>query len=235
MATTQRPRQQRPSAPSPEEGPNLIGIVLILVGVVIGIILLVKAGGVGVDSTDAGVEVPAGKEKVTTTTQAPTTTVAEQAPATVQVVAANGSGASGMAAKAGQVLAQGGYTQVVATNSNQPVTASSVMFASGYEANAKSIAKLFGLAETTVTPLAAGSSVAQNQPPTTGVVVMIGPDLVPKLNGAAAGTATTVAGGTATTVKPGTATTVKQGTATTVAGGTATTARSGSVTTTTAP
>lgn len=230
MATTQRPRQQRPSAPNPEEGPNLIGITLIIAGVVLGVILLVKAGGVGVDSSDAGVDVPAGKEKVTTTTQAPTTTIAEQAPQTVQVVAANGSGASGMAAKAGQILAQGGYTQVVATNSTQSVTASSVMYATGYEANAKSIAKMFGLAETAVTSLAAGSTVAENQPPTTGVVLMIGADLVPKLNTATgtggSGTATTVAGGTATTVKPGTATTV--------AGGTATTVKSGAVTTTTA-
>ena len=164
--------------------------------------------------------------------------VAEQAPQTVQVVAANGSGASGMAAKAGQVLAQNGYTQVVTTNALQPVTASSVLYATGYDANARSIAKMFGLAESVVQPLAAGTQLAKEQPPTTGVVVMIGPDLTQTLSGVGA-TATTVAGssgGVTTTVKSGsggtTNTTVKSGTA----GATTTTVKAtsgaGAVTTT---
>jgi len=214
------------------------GLILIAVGVVLAVILLVKAGGVGFDSSSTDVAIGEGEEKVTTTTEATTTTVAEQAPQTVQVVAANGSGASGMAAKAGQVLAQNGYTQVVTTNALQPVTASSVLYATGYDANARSIAKMFGLAESVVQPLAAGTQLAKEQPPTTGVVVMIGPDLTQTLSGVGA-TATTVAGssgGVTTTVKSGsggtTNTTVKSGTA----GATTTTVKAtsgaGAVTTT---
>ena len=99
------------------------------------------------------------------------------------------------------------------------VTASSVLYATGYDANARSIAKMFGLAESVVQPLAAGTQLAKEQPPTTGVVVMIGPDLTQTLSGVGA-TATTVAGssgGVTTTVKSGsggtTNTTVKSGTA----------------------
>lgn len=220
MTATQRPRTPRSSAPPPGPNPVNRGLILIAVGVVLAVILLVKAGGVGFDSSSTDVAIGEGEEKVTTTTEATTTTVAEQAPQTVQVVAANGSGASGMAAKAGQVLAQNGYTQVVTTNALQPVTASSVLYATGYDANARSIAKMFGLAESVVQPLAAGTQLAKEQPPTTGVVVMIGPDLTQTLNGVGA-TATTVAGssgtgGTSTTVKSGaggaTSTTVKSGT-----------------------
>ena len=114
-------------------------------------------------STD--VAIGEGEEKVTTTTEATTTTVAEQAPQTVQVVAANGSGASGMAAKAGQVLAQNGYTQVVTTNALQPVTAPSVLYATGHDANARSIARQTGLAESVVQPLAAGTQLPRSSRP----------------------------------------------------------------------
>jgi hypothetical protein len=207
------------------------GLILIAVGVVLAVILLIKAGGAGFDGDSSDLEIGAGEDTATTTTEATTTTVAEQAPQTVQVVAANGSGTSGLAAKTGQRLAQSGYTQVVATDSLQPVTASGVFYANGYEANARPIATSLGLAETTVQPLAAGTQLAKNQPPTTGVIVMIGPDLVPTLNGTAGATGGT--GATTTTVAGGatggaTTTTVRSG-ASTSGGATATTA----VTTTT--
>ena len=211
------------------------GLILIAVGVVLAVILLVKAGGAGFDSNSADVKIGKGEEKVTTTTEAPTTTLAEQAPQTVQVVAANGSGASGMAAKAAAILAQSGYTQVVSTNSVQPVTASSIMYATGYDANARAIAKALGLPETAVQPLAAGAQVAKDQPATSGVIIMIGPDLTQTLSGASGATTTTVAGaagGTATTVKGATATTttVKGATATTVKGATTTTVKGATAT-----
>lgn len=231
MSSTQRPRNPRPATTPNGPNPMRSGLILIGVGVVLAVILLVKAGGAGFDSNAADVKIGKGEEKVTTTTEAPTTTVAEQAPQTVQVVAANGSGASGMAAKAASIIAQSGYTQVVSTNSVQPVTASSVMYATGYDANARAIAKALGLPETAVQPLAAGAQVAKDQPATAGVVIMIGPDLTQTLNGASAATTTTVAGATATTVKGGTATTVKGATTTTVKGATATTVKGATTTT----
>lgn len=210
MATTQRPRTPRSSAPPPGPNPVNRGLILIAIGVVLAVILLVKAGGAGPDASNADVEIGAGEEKITTTTEATTTTVAEQAPQTVQVVAANGSGASGMAAKAAQVLAQSGYTQVVSTNSVQPVTASSVMYASGYDANARSIATALGLPETSVQALAPGAQLAKDQPATAGVIIMIGPDLVATLNGSGGtGGATTTVAGSGTGTSGATTTTVK--------------------------
>ncbi len=235
MTTSQRPRNPRQATPPNGPNPLRSGLILIAVGVVLAVILLVKAGGAGFDSNAADVKIGKGEEKVTTTTEAPTTTLAEQAPQTVQVVAANGSGASGMAAKAAAILAQSGYTQVVSTNSVQPVTASSIMYATGYDANARAIAKALGLPETAVQPLAAGAQVAKDQPATSGVIIMIGPDLTQTLNGASGATTTTVAGAagaTATTVKGATATTttVKGATATTVKGATTTTVKGATAT-----
>ncbi len=213
-------------------------MILIAVGVVLAVILLVKAGGVGFDSGGKDVKIGAGEEKVTTTTTTPTTTVATQAPGSVQVVAANGSNKKGVASKVAQVLAQSGYTQVVATNSLQPVTTSSVMYASGYDENARAIAKALGLPDTAVQALAAGAAIAKEQPPTAGVVVLIGPELATSLES----TPTTKAGGTATTAPVGgkTATTVAGRTHTSVttaptAGHTATTAPSTGRTATTKP
>ena len=235
MATTQRPRTPRSSAPPPGPNPVNRGLILIAIGVVLAVILLIKAGGAGPDSSKADDLIASGEEKITTTTEATTTTVAEQAPQTVQVVAANGSGASGMAAKAAQVLAQSGYTQVVSTNTVQPVTASSVMYASGYDANARSIAAALGLPETSVQALAPGAQLAKDQPATAGVIIMIGPDLVAKLNAAGGTTgtsgATTTIAGSGTGTGGATTTTVK-GSGT---GATTTTVKStsGGVTTTT--
>lgn len=99
------------------------------------------------------------------------------------------------------------------------------MYAAGYEANARAIAKALTLPDTAVQALAAGAPVAKDQPATAGVVVMIGPDLAASLQ---AVTTTTKPGATATTVAGRTATT-----ATTVAGRGATTTIAGQVTTTT--
>jgi hypothetical protein len=231
MTTTQRPRNPRSSAPPPGPNPVNRGLILVVVGIVLAVILLVKAGGAGFDGDESDVEIGAGEDKVTTTTEAPTTTIAEQAPSTVQVVAANGSGTSGLAAKTAQLLAQSGYTQVEATDALNPVTASAVLYANGYEGNARSIAALLGLPETAVQVLAPGTQLAKQQPPTTGVIVAIGPDLVPKLNetptgGSAGGTSTTVAGGAGSSGSGG-------ATATTAGSGSSGSSGAGGVTTTT--
>ena len=206
MATTQRPRTPRRAAPPPGPNPASRGLILIVVGVVLGIILLVKGGGVGFDSTSTGVTIPEGDD--VTTTVAPATTAAPvgKAPQTVQVVAGNGSSVSGLAGKTGQFLAQAGYTQVVATDSLQPVNASVVYFAPGFEGNAEAIGKLLNLQAGQVQALPAGASLAKNQPATAGVVVLIGPEVATVVGATAAGaggTATTVAGATATTLAAG--------------------------------
>lgn len=215
MATTQRPRTPRRAAPPAGPNPASRGLILIVAGVVLGIILLVKGGGVGFDSTSTGVTIPEGDAASTTVAPATTAAPVGKAPQTVQVVAGNGSSVSGLAGKTGQFLAQAGYTQVVATDSLQPVTATVVYFAPGFEGNAEAIGTLLNLQAGQVQALPAGAALAKNQPATAGVVVLIGPELATVVGAAAAGgTATTVAGATATTVAGNRATTATTATTT---------------------
>jgi len=222
MTTTQRPRTPRRTAQPPGPNPASRGLILVVIGVVLGLILLVKGGGVGFDSSGSDVKIGAGEASASSTTVAPATTVAapttDKAPQTVQVVAANGSKVSGLAGKTGQFLAQAGYSQVVSTDSLQAVPATAVYFGPGYEANAQAIAKLLNLQATQVQALPAGAKLAKNQPASAGVVVLLGPEVATVVGVTATGSSTTVAGaaGATTTVAGKTATTVAK-TATTVA------------------
>ena len=75
MTTTQRPRQQRPSAPAPN--PATRGLILVAVAVVLGAILLIKGGGVGFDEPADDLKIDAGGEEAessTTTTRLPAKT-----------------------------------------------------------------------------------------------------------------------------------------------------------------
>jgi hypothetical protein len=189
----------------------------VAVGVVLGLILLVKAGGAGVDTSAKGPEIASGSNATTTsTTVATTTTVASElkAPQTVQVVAGNGSKVGGLAGKTSQFLAKNGYTQVVATDSLQPVTASVVYFNPGYQANAQQVAQLLNLQSSQVQALPSGATLTKNQPSTAGVVILIGPELANVVSSSgtsgSSGTTTTVAGSsgssgvTTTTTRSGT-------------------------------
>jgi hypothetical protein len=112
---------------------------------------------------------------------------------------------------------------VVATDSLQPMQATVLYYAPGYEANAKSLAKLLNLQDSQVQALPTGAKLAKNQPGTAGVVLLLGPEVAPVVGVVATGASTTVAGGT------GASTSVAgKGVTTTVAGRT-------TVTTTTTP
>jgi hypothetical protein len=232
MTTTQRPRTPRRTAPPPGPNPAARGWILVAVGVVLGLILLVKGGGIGFDSSGSGVKIATGDQAGSSTTVATTTTppTTIQPAATVQVVAANGSKVSGLAGKTGAFLAQSGYSQVVTTDSLQPVQASVLYYAPGYEGNAQAMAKLLNLQPTQVQALPAGAKLAKNQPATAGLVLLIGPETagVVGVTTGSTGSSTTVAGGA--TAPP---TTVAKGATATTVFRTTTTVRSGVATTTT--
>jgi hypothetical protein len=234
MTTTQRPRTPRRTAPPPGPNPASRGLILVAVGVVLGLILLVKGGGIGFDNSGTDVKIGTGDASATSSTVAPSTTgtpTTDKAPATVQVVAANGSKVSGLAGKSGQFLAQAGYSQVVATDSLQPVQATVLYYAPGYEASAKAVAELLNLQPTQIQPLPAGAKLAKNQPATAGLVLLLGPEVAGVVGAATGGASTTVAGtgGASSTAVAG------KGVTTTVAGKVATTTAAGKAVTTTTP
>ena len=191
MASPQRSRQRR-SAPSGPD-PAARGIILVVVAVVLGAILLAAGGTVGFDQDDESVDIGegGGGEDVTETT-APTETATSApvtvAPSQVAVVAANGAGISGLAGQSADFLATQGYTNTAATDALADTAQTVVYYVDGFQPNAVAIAGAFGLPETQVQPLPA-EPVAGDQPDTTAVVVLLGPDAEAAVSGGSTTTA----------------------------------------------
>ncbi len=224
MTTTQRPRQQRPSAPAPN--PATRGLILVAVAVVLGAILLIKGGGVGFDepaddlAIDASGEEAAASTTTTTEAAAPSTSVA---PTALKVVALNGAGINGYAGKAQQFLSVAGYTNTTAITAAAQAPTTTVYFAPGFEADAAAIAGLFALPPTSVqampTPGTSLAKVPTEFPADTNVAVVLGPDVQGTVDrGAGGATTTTVAGGDSGSGGDATTTTAGGDTTTTVAG-----------------
>ncbi len=221
MTTTQRPRQQRPSPQAPN--PATRGLILVAVAVVLGAILLVKGGGVGFDEPSNDLEIDASGQDAattTTTTEAPSTPSTSVAPTELNVVALNGAGINGYAAKAQQFLGVAGYTKTTPVTAATPVTTTAVYYAPGFEADAAAIAGLFSLQPTAIQAMPTpGNSLAKDPaefPADTNVAVVLGPDVQNIVEGAGGGdTTTTVAGGgTTTTTVAGSGTNSGSGTGT---------------------
>jgi hypothetical protein len=192
MASPQRSKQRRsvPSGPDPAAR----GIILVVVAVALGAILLAAGGTVGFDQDDESVDIGqgGGGEGVTeTTAPAETTTSAPVtvAPSQVAVVAANGAGVSGLAGQTADFLATQGYTNTAATDAVSDTAQTVVYYVDGFQPNAVSIAGALGLPQTQVQPLPA-EPVAGDQPDTTAVVVLIGPDAEAVVSGSGGSTTT---------------------------------------------
>ena len=179
MTATDRPRTPQRSGPPAGPSPAARGLILVGVGVVLGLILLLRAGGVGFQSGDEGVKINSDEAAVTTTTSAPTTTVptTDKAPQQVKVVVANGSPVSGLAGKTTAFLAQNGYSNSTATDAQSQVSVTTVYYSPGFEASAKALARILGLNSSQVQALPNGAELAKNQPSDAGVVVIAGPEI----------------------------------------------------------
>lgn len=194
MTTTQRPRPARQAPPGPDPVPR--GLILVAVAVVLGVILLVKGGGVGFERDGGDVEISTGGDTDTTavdetTTTAPPPPATSVAPAELQVTALNSAGIDGFAGQTQQFLSvAGGYTSVTAITGAGLVEQTVVHFAEGFEADANAVAEVLGLDPSRVSPLPADQQLARNPgefPDTTQVAVVLGPDVAPTVQGAAEG------------------------------------------------
>ena len=191
MTTTQRQRPSRQAPPNPD--PASRGLILVAVAVVLGVILLIKGGGVGFDPDNAeleigtdGGETPAAVESTTTTAAPPETSVP---PAQLKIVALNAAGIDGYAGQAQQFLSVAGYTSVTPITAAAPAETTTVYFAPGFEVDAMMVASLFQLQPNQVQPLPADASLARDPaefPADTNLAVVLGPDVTATVQGAAA-------------------------------------------------
>ena len=185
--------------------------VLLLVAVVLGIFLLNKVddqGGTTVAQTsDTTV---ADDDGATTTTVPPTTTTVRTAkdPATVKVLAVNGTTTTGIGARSKEVMLAAKYNTLTPTDAKtKPVKATVFYYKPGFDVDAVAVAALFGMAPATTKPLPADAANLLKETrnlANADIVVMAGEDIIPKLPPPASTTTTTAkpASSTTTTAKP---------------------------------
>lgn len=214
MTSTRRTRSsdQNQGTRQGEAPPSgLMGIILVAVAVALGVILLVKGGGIGFESDSKNVSI-GGKnnkgpvETTTTTTPLPSTSVPA---AELKIAVLNGAGKSGFAALGANFLSVAGYPTVNAGNAAARVTTSSVYFAPGFDNDAAAVAKVLNITEVKAIPETPLGRSAADVPAGTAVVVMLGPDAEAVINASGANTTTTTAGGATTTTTPTKTTTTK--------------------------
>ncbi len=147
--------------------------VIIIIFVVAAIALV----AVGTRPTVSGEAATTPTTTTTTTTKtSATTTTTTVAPSAVKVVVANATQTNGLAGHYTGVLAAKGWAMQTAADASTAEQTSAVYFASGFQAEATTIATTLGLKPTVVVPLTAAVPVAG----VTGddVVVVAGADLV---------------------------------------------------------
>jgi uncharacterized membrane protein YgcG len=190
MTTTQRQRPSRPAPNAPD--PASRGLILVAVAVVLGIILLVKGGGVGFDRDDSELEIGSGEEgteqpAAPTTTEAPPETSVP--PAELQIVALNAAGINGYAGQSQQFLSVAGYSSVTPITAAASVDRSVVHFAEGFIVDALNVAQLLELEMGDVQPMPADPTTlardAAEFPAGANVAILLGPDVAPTVQGAA--------------------------------------------------
>lgn len=183
---------------------NARGIAVLVVAVLIGFLLLLKAGDGGSSEvstgTTPGTVDTSGIESTTTLpgSDTTTTTTAEgdgegRAPAEVKVLVLNGSGKAGVAASNSEAIGQKGYTMLSPGNAAANSSSTAVYYAEGYQAEAEDVASALGKTSDIVvakptTSLGPGSDTAN-------VVVVLGADVSPAStsSGSSTSTSTTTA------------------------------------------
>jgi hypothetical protein len=179
------------------------GALLLAVAVILGIVLLqqfdtpsIPSGQVSAtsvpDTVDAG---PTTTRRVGLTTVPPVTTTAARAraKAEVKVLVANGAGLRGLGAATTTELRNRGYTNAATpTDATMTVDKTSIMYAEGFEAEARELAGVLTLPATVVTRLAS---------PPVAAADLDGAQLLVILGVDATGATTTVAGATTSTTR----------------------------------
>lgn len=184
---------------------NARGLIVLVVAVVIGVLLLWKAGdgGASTDTSSDKSSTPnttapldGGSTDGTGGTGSTTSTTAAgssaHTPGEVAVIVLNGSGKAGVAASTSESIKTKGYTMLEPGNAATNASATAVYFAPGYEGDAKAVAKLLGRPESVVqakpsTTLGSTTGGASTRATTANVVVVLGADV----SSASTGTTTT--------------------------------------------
>lgn len=188
--------------------------VLLLVAVVLGIFLLNKVdddGGTTVSQTSDVTEPD--DSDVTTTTVPPTTTTARTArdPATVKVLAVNGTTTTGIGSRTKEVMLAAKYNTLTPTDAKtKPAKTTTFYYKPGFDADAAAIAALFqmGPAQTKPLPADAPNLVKETRNlANADIVVIAGEDIIPKLPPPSSTTTTAKPAATTTTAKPASTTT----------------------------
>jgi hypothetical protein len=189
MTTTQRPRPARQSAPPPD--PARRGLILVTVAVVLGVILLVKGGGVGFDTDSSDVQIATGQgdgqvEQTTTTVEAPPVTSVPRSQ--LNVAALNAAGVTGYAGRAQQFLGIAGYSSVAPVTALNTVERTVVYYAEGFQIDALELAKVLEIDDPSqVQPLPTDEQLARDPaelPADLDVAVLLGPDVSGVVDGA---------------------------------------------------
>jgi hypothetical protein len=158
------------------------GIVLIAAAVVLGLFLLRalddSSSSDGTIAAGPGTTAPAGSDDTTDTTaeegDETTTTVPVRPPAEVVVRVANASGVEGVAGQRTEQLAGAGYQTVGPTNAPEQLEATQVLFAEGFEGEARALAEALGAPAEGVAALPAPPPV---DPAGAHMVVLVGTDI----------------------------------------------------------
>ncbi|QXC59166.1 LytR C-terminal domain-containing protein [Aquihabitans sp. G128] len=201
MTSPQQPRSSALDA-------NARGIAVLLAAVLIGFLLLLKAGGPG--GADTGAQVDAGNvtsttvdtsglgEDTTTTSTAATgdttsTTAAgaeARQPSEVTVLVLNSGGPAGSAASTTQTIKAAGYKTGAAANAaTSGAATTSVFYANGYQAEANGVAALLGKTASVVAAMPATAPGPGSA--TANVVVVLGKDTVASGTGSTGSSTTT--------------------------------------------
>lgn len=166
---------------------NARGIAVLVVAVLIGFLLLLKAGDSGSSEvstgTTPGTVDTSGIETTTTAVGSDTTTTTAdtggegRAPAEVKVLVLNGSGKAGVAKSNSEAIGEKGYTMLTPGNAAANSSQTAVYYAAGYQTEAEAVASALGRTSDIVvakptTSLGPGSDTAN-------VVVVLGADVAP--------------------------------------------------------
>lgn len=190
MTTTQRPRPSRQAPPSPD--PASRGLIIVAVAVVLGVILLIKGGGVGFERDAGDVEIGTGSgEEQPSTTDSTTTSEAPPAtipPADLAIAALNAAGIDGYAGQTQKFLGVAGYTSVTPITAKVPVEETVIYFGEGRDADALMLAQRLELEGDRLQPMPEDpTSLARNAeefPEGTQIAIVLGPDVANTVQGA---------------------------------------------------
>lgn len=206
------------TAPQPRAGgldANARGIMVLAVAVLVGLLLLWKAGstgdaselstggdtsttidtsGLGSDDTTAPIEGEGDGEAGGTTSTTVVDGEEARSPSDITVLVLNGGSApSGTAAFGSEVLKAAGYQTGTPGNATTDVASTTIYYAEGYQVEAAAVASLVGLATDAVqampTPLPGPGADAAN------IVLVLGPETAPVGEAISGGATTTTEAG----------------------------------------